>query len=149
METVRVIPGKFPPTISTTPNSPRVCAKLSTHAVTRPGHERGRITLKKVRDRLAPKIAEASSSFRSNDSKEAMSGCTAKGKLYRIEAITRPVKVNARVCPNSDCHNRPRNPRGPKASQTKKPSNVGGSTKGRATIDSNINLPRQRTKASA
>src|ERR1051326_3270062 len=54
METVRVTPGIFPPTISTTPNSPRVCAKLSTAAAITPGIESGRIISRKVRQPPAP-----------------------------------------------------------------------------------------------
>src|SRR5277367_1497389 len=52
IETVRVPPARSPPTISTTPNSPIVCAKLRTTAVTTPGLESGR---------NAPKCSQASS----------------------------------------------------------------------------------------
>src|SRR5208283_3841628 len=60
IEAVRVIPGRLPPTISTTPNSPRVCAKLRTSPLSNPGQERGTMILRKVRKRLAPRTAEAS-----------------------------------------------------------------------------------------
>ena len=54
---------RFPPTISTTPNSPSVCAKLSTMAVTTPGNDSGRITRQNVRMAPAPSTAEASKQF--------------------------------------------------------------------------------------
>ena len=63
MDTVRVTPGMFPPTISTTPNSPMVWAKLSATPVTSPEIESGRITRKKVFVREAPSVAEAAMSL--------------------------------------------------------------------------------------
>ena len=85
----------FPPTISTTPNSPMVWAKLSATPVTSPEIESGRITRKKVFVREAPSVAEAAMSLLSTAEKDAAKGCTANGRLYRIEPITRPSKVNA------------------------------------------------------
>src|SRR5271165_855372 len=107
METVRVTPGILPPIMSTTPNSPMVCAKAKATPVINPGTESGTTTRKKVRSGEAPSVAEAASSLRSTDEKEAAKGCTANGRLYKMEAITKPVKVNARVCPVRDCHQRP------------------------------------------
>src|SRR6266853_789878 len=74
IETVRVTPAKFPPTINTTPNSPRVCAKLKTAAVTTPGSDNGRITRQNVRKPPAPSTADASSNLRSTPSNEMISG---------------------------------------------------------------------------
>src|SRR6266446_6869080 len=111
IETVRVTPAKFPPTINTTPNSPRVCAKLSTAAVTTPGSDNGRITRQNVRELPAPRTAEASSNLRSTPSKEATSGCTANGKLYSTEARISPLNVNASPWPNSAIHSFPSGPR--------------------------------------
>ena len=54
LETVRVMPRIFPPTMSTTPNAPMVCAKESATPVTRPGIESGAITRRKVRQPEAP-----------------------------------------------------------------------------------------------
>src|SRR6266576_392788 len=65
METVRVTPGMLPPTISTTPNSPMVWAKLSAVPVTRPDIESGRMMWKNVRRRDAPRVADAASKRRS------------------------------------------------------------------------------------
>src|SRR5215475_10833723 len=54
-------PGRLPPTIRTTPNSPSVCAKLRTTPVTTPSSESGSSTRKNVRQRDAPNVADASS----------------------------------------------------------------------------------------
>ena len=102
METVRVTPGIFPPIISTTPNSPTVCAKLRAIPVTSPGLDSGKTTRQNVRHPEAPKVAEAASRRVSTAANEAAKGCTAKGRLYKIEPITRPAKVNASVWPVSD-----------------------------------------------
>src|SRR6266496_1538329 len=48
IETVRVTPSMLPPTISTTPNSPRVCAKLIMTPVTTPATDSGRVIRRKV-----------------------------------------------------------------------------------------------------
>src|SRR5436305_15178149 len=79
--TVRVTPGIFPPTMSTTPNSPMVCAKDSAAPVTSPGTESGAITRKNVRTEEAPRVAEAAMSLRSTLAKDVEKGCTAKGRL--------------------------------------------------------------------
>src|SRR5438046_7089023 len=92
IETVRVTPARFPPTIRTTPNSPRVWAKLNTAAVTTPGNDNGRITRQNVRKAPAPSTAEASSSLGSTPSNDAISGWTANGKLHSTEARLNPVK---------------------------------------------------------
>src|ERR1700685_2831466 len=95
IETVRVTPARLPPTISTTPNSPNVCAKLSTSAVTTPGTDIGKITRQNVRSASARNTAEAPSSFRSTLSTAATSGCTVNGRLYSTDASTSPGNVNA------------------------------------------------------
>ena len=81
METVRVTPGRFPPTINTTPNSPIVWAKLSTMPVTMPGRARGTTTRQKVARRDTPRHHEASTSRRSTAAKAEVNGWTAKGRL--------------------------------------------------------------------
>ena len=57
IETVRVTPAMLPPTISTTPNSPMVWAKLRMAPVAMPGSDSGTITRRNVasaRDAQAP-----------------------------------------------------------------------------------------------
>jgi len=62
-QTVRVTPAKFPPTINATPNSPRVCAKLSTAASPLRAATTGKITRQNVLRPPAPRTADASAVF--------------------------------------------------------------------------------------
>ena len=57
---VRVWPGMLPPTISTTPNSPSVCTKVSTIADSTPGQASGSSTRQKVDQKPSPLTAAAS-----------------------------------------------------------------------------------------
>ena len=63
----------------TTPNSPIVCANVSTVAVKTPGRTRGSTTLKKASMGLAPKVAATSIGRSPNASNAPCRGCTAKG----------------------------------------------------------------------
>src|SRR3954468_4846711 len=108
MESVRVTPGMLPPTISTTPNSPMVWAKLSAIPVTSPEVDKGKMIRKNVLTREAPSVWEAATNRGSTAENEAAKGCTANGKLYKIDPITRPSKVNTRVCPVKACQARPK-----------------------------------------
>ncbi len=69
----------LPPSISTTPNSPTVWAKLRMPAVTKPGRASGSTTLKNRSMGPAPSVAATSSGRSPSDSKARCSGCTAKG----------------------------------------------------------------------
>src|SRR5678816_2151692 len=97
IETVRVTPGIFPPTISTTPNSPMVWAKLRATPVTNPDRDKGKMTRKHVRIREAPRVCEAATSRETTAENEAAKGPTANGRLYTMDPTTSPSKVNARV----------------------------------------------------
>src|SRR5271157_5310967 len=118
IEMVRVTPGIFPPTISTTPNSPSVCAKLSVNPVDNPALERGSTTRRNVWIGELPRDAEARSRAESTAPNDEANGCTAKGRLYNNEPITKPSNVKARVCPVSDSHQRPSGLRDPSATST-------------------------------
>src|SRR5438046_7311360 len=107
IDNVRVTPGILPPTISTTPNSPIVCAKVSAVAVTTPEIESGTITRQNVRSFGTPNTADAASSRESTLENEVARGCTANGGLYSTDPMTSPVKVKAKVCPVIDCHHLP------------------------------------------
>ena len=113
METVRVTPGMFPPTINTTPNSPMVCAKLRTNPASNPAHDCGTITRKKVSQEETPSVHAASINFRSTVRKAEAMGCTVKGMLYKVEATTRPSKVNGNPWPTMDAYPRPNGLSGP------------------------------------
>ena len=56
MDRTPVSPGIFPPIISTTPNSPTVCANPRTAAVTKPERANGTATVKKRSSFDAPKL---------------------------------------------------------------------------------------------
>src|SRR6266404_364270 len=92
IEIVRVSPGMLPPTIKTTPNSPTVCAKLKTTPARMPLQESGTMTRKKVAQRDTPRHQDASTKRRSTPANAAMKGCTANGKVYRMEANKSPGK---------------------------------------------------------
>src|SRR5713101_1640460 len=141
---VRVTPGMLPPTISTTPNSPSVCAKLRANPVTSPAFESGSTIWRNVCAGEWPSDAEARSSLASTAPNDAANGCTANGRLYNKDPITNPSNVKARLWPVSDSHQRPSGLREPRATRTEKPSTVGGRTKGSATAASTRNLQRQR-----
>src|ERR1700688_4999638 len=104
IDSVRVTPGMLPPTISTTPNSPIVCANVSATPVTSPENDKGTITRQKVRNFDTPSTADAFRSRESTAENEAANGCTAKGRLYSTDPMTRPSKVKASVCPVIDSH---------------------------------------------
>src|SRR5208283_5767797 len=95
------------PTMSTTPNSPSVWAKLSVNPVTRPALESGSTTRQKVSAGECPSVADARNNFASTAPNEAANGCTAKGRLYNKDPMTKPSNVKAKVCPVSVCHQRP------------------------------------------
>src|SRR6266516_2770096 len=118
MERVRVAPGILPPTMSTTPNSPRVWAKVKTMPVTTPETESGKITFAKVRSFETPSDIDAASKRASTAENDAAKGCTANGRLYRTDPMTRPWKVNAKVWPVIEDHQRPNGLRCPRASST-------------------------------
>src|SRR5215475_11136755 len=113
IESVRVTPGMLPPTMSTTPNSPMVCAKLSAIPVTKPEVESGTSTRQKVRNFEAPNTSDADNRRESTDPSDEANGCTANGMLYSTEPITKPSNVNARLCPVIPCHQRPSGLRSP------------------------------------
>src|SRR5437764_413440 len=74
METVRVEPGRLPPTISTTPNSPTVWAKVNTAPATMPGRANGMTMRPNVRSRDAPRHQAVSIRLRSTAANAAANG---------------------------------------------------------------------------
>ena len=99
MATVRVSPGMLPPIINTTPNSPRVCTKVSTVADKSPGQASGSSTRHSVCQKESPLTAAASARSRGMASKARWMGCTMKGMLNTTEATTRPVKLKLSCTP--------------------------------------------------
>ena len=97
VDMTRVRPGMLPPIIKTTPNSPTVWANPSTAPLRSPGLASGRATVQKARAGEARKVAATSSGRSPTAAKALRIGCTTNGIEARIEAMTRPVKVKARV----------------------------------------------------
>ena len=81
MEIVFVSPGMLPPTISTTPNSPSVCAKVSTIAERTPGQASGSSMRRKMRQRDRPQHPAAARTSPGIASKARCIGWMAKGRL--------------------------------------------------------------------
>src|SRR5262249_27300814 len=81
IDAVRVRPGMFPQTTSTTPTWPSVGAKVTAAAPTTPGIESLSTTRQNVRHREAPRHQAASIRRRLTPVNEAIIGCTAKGRL--------------------------------------------------------------------
>jgi hypothetical protein len=108
MATVRVSPGILPPTIRTTPNSPRVCANVITAAERTPGQASGSSMRIRACQKPSPQQRVASWMSGEIDSKARCMGCTANGMLKTTEATTRPVKLKASVPPVIASNQRPR-----------------------------------------
>ncbi len=81
IEITRVSLGILPPTINTTPNSPKVWANPNTPAVKNPRLAKGTATVKKASFELAPSVLAASINLGLTDSNALCSGCTTNGKL--------------------------------------------------------------------
>ena len=94
MLSVRVSPGMLPPTISTTPNSPSVCAAVRATPPSRPGHASGNSIRAKVRQLPSPDTQAASRSELGMDAKARWMGCAMKGRLTSTLANSRPSKLN-------------------------------------------------------
>ena len=73
-------PGRLPPIISTTPNSPTVWAKVRIEAVRNPGAASGTATEKKASSGEARSVAATSSGRSPTASKAVCNGWTMKGK---------------------------------------------------------------------
>ncbi|MNP63885.1 hypothetical protein D3C76_1593310 [compost metagenome] len=106
----------LPPIISTTPNSPTVWAKPRMAAVMKPGRARGRMTLKKLSQGPARKVAATSSGRVPMAENAFCSGWTTNGIEYSTDPITRPAKLNVRVPRPRDWVSWPTKPWGPSAS---------------------------------
>src|SRR5271165_3768778 len=117
VDITRVRPGILPPIIRMTPNSPTVCAKPSTAPLRRPGLASGRATVQKARVGEARSVAATSSGRSPIAAKALRIGCTTNGMEARIEPMTRPVKVNARVRAPQRLAMAPPGPSGPSATR--------------------------------
>ena len=115
IDTVFVSPGMLPPTISTTPNSPSVCAKVSTAAVSTPGHASGSSMRVKIRHGDMPQHAAAARTSSGMASNARCIGWIANGRFTSSDATSRPAKLNASVWPVAATNARPSGDSPPKA----------------------------------
>ena len=104
MAMVCVSPGMLPPTISTTPNSPSVWAKVSTMAETTPGQASGNSMRRSMRRGDMPQHSAASRTSGAIASKARCIGWMAKGRLKTTEATSRPWKEKVSWRPNNDSY---------------------------------------------
>ena len=129
---VCVLPWIFPANVMVAPNSPRLLAKTNTKPLIIPGEARGRLILKKVLSRDAPRVMEAFSYTGSINSKEALMVLTASGVDTTTDAMTSAAKLkDKRICRISASHF-PMNPLLPKNKSSRYPVTTGGATRGRA-----------------
>ena len=103
----------LPPTISTTPNSPTVCANVSVSADRNPRRASGTATLKNASSGGARSVAAASSTRGGMAANASRSGCTMKGSELITDATTRPQKLNTSGGRFSAASARPTAPCGP------------------------------------
>ena len=82
------------------PNSPRLRAKASTSPVRMPGAISGKVTLRKVSKRPAPRVRAACSSRRSTDSRDSRIARTISGKPITAAARAAPCQVKMTVMPS-------------------------------------------------
>jgi hypothetical protein len=91
--------GILPEMNTTDPYSPRARAKAMAKPVNRAGTSWGKITRRRVCQRVAPRLAEASSNSGSSSS---IMGCrvrTTKGRPMKVSATKIPISVNAIFTP--------------------------------------------------
>ena len=101
--------------MSTTPNSPIVCAKVIRVPVMMPWRASGRITRKKASKGRQPSVAATSIGLGPMASKAVTTGWIMKGSEYTTEPITRPVKVKLSVPSPRASVTCPIGPLGPRA----------------------------------
>jgi hypothetical protein len=99
--------------MSTTPNSPTVCAKLKTVAVSKPGLAKGKATVKNASQGRARKVAATSIGRRPMASNAYWMGCTAKGNEHTMAPKSKPVNENDNKPTPNHWVNMPTQPCGP------------------------------------
>ena len=94
----------FPAMKITEPYSPTARAKASANPVTVAGSTCGRITWRNTCQRLAPRLAAASSNSGSNSSNTGCTVRTTKGMPMKTSATRMPSGVNATLTPSAASH---------------------------------------------
>ena len=140
MGIVSVLPGIAPASMIVAPNSPKARAKLNKLPAIKPGRAKGSRIRQKIVHSEAPKVRPQASKFLSIWLKEASAVLYIKGNETTIAAITTAYQVKtirifalAKMLPIT--------PFLPRANNNKKPTTVGGKTKGAVKTASIIALP--------
>ena len=142
---VSVSPGTLETKVIVAPNSPSARAKASVAPASTPGQHKGKVIVRKVRQRPAPSVRAASSSRRSTDSSDSRIARTASGKAITAAASAAPVQRNSRVTPNQRSSGPPIGPAGAKAISSTQPVTTGGTTNGRwISASSKVPADQQR-----
>src|SRR5450830_13930 len=112
-DSVCVLPGMLPATISVAPNSPSARTKPSSTPARMPRQASGKVTRKKIAISEMPSTRAACSSCPSTASKAARAGLKTRGKATTVEAMTAPCQVKMRLMPKLSCSQMPKVPRRP------------------------------------
>ena len=99
IESVCVLPGMLPATISVAPNSPSARANASSTPARMPRVASGSVTRKKTATGARPSTLAASSTCASTDSNAARADLQTNGKATIAAAITAPCQVKTRRMP--------------------------------------------------
>ena len=129
------------------PNSPSARAKARVAPASTPGQHSGKVIVRNVRQRPAPRVRAALSSRRSTASSDKRIARTASGSAITAAATAAPVQRNSRVTPNQRWSGSPSGPFGAKASSNTQPVTTGGTTSGKWISASNNVRPGKRPRA--
>ncbi len=127
----------------TEPYSPVARAKASAKPVSSAGSRVGRITRRNVCQRVAPRLAAASSSSASRSSSTGCTVRTTNGRPMKVSATTMPSGVNATFNPSGSSRD-PIQPLGAYSAVSAMPATAVGSANGRSTSASTSRLPGKR-----
>ena len=134
--------GMLPAMKMIEPYSPSARAKASAKPVSSAGIRMGRITLVKLCQRLAPRVAAASSS---SDARSSSTGCTVRttnGRPMKVIATNTPTGVNDTLMPRGSRYC-PIQPLAEYKPVSVIPATAVGKAKGRSTSASTMRRPKK------
>src|SRR6202522_4350639 len=140
MGIVSVFPGIFPAIISVAPNSPSARANERIVPARIPGHASGSAISRNTRLSDAPSVRAACIRCGSTCSSAARAVKYISGNATTVAAMTVAGHEKTIVAPNAN-RNLPIGPLRPKSRRRKKPTTVGGSTRGKRNIPSTSAAP--------
>ena len=130
----------LPASIAVAPNSPKALAKERTPPDTSPGKALGRMIRQNIIQSVIPKERPASHRPGSICSRAALADLYISGKETTVAVMTVAIHVKAICRPNCSTKNLPTRRLVPRMYNSKNPTTVGGSTRGRVKIPSAIIL---------